>query len=271
MTKLRDKAENSDLMKALLNSVIAFIAKTGMPLMEIEDVMAKSLAETFPKEGRVRKNPTTKMEYGCDTAAGAVLRAWHRIPKYLDSYARPRPLKLRGTGLSLAALVRSQSRAVDADAIVESMKRAGLLKQVGRGEFLPARESATIQTLTPLAIDHVAKTIMRLVETASNNTQKSRDRLTLIERYAHVPDLASSEARAFASFTKQQGQACLDTIEDWLETRQVAKYERVGKAAKKSTNAGVHIFAFIGGEARNRSVPTRRKVNPRVTAREARV
>jgi hypothetical protein len=96
-------------------------------------------------------------------------------------------------------------------------------------------------------VDHIAKTIMRLVETATRNIAKSRGKLQLIERYAHVPDLSEAEAVDFAAFSRQQGQACLDAIEDWLEARQTK--HSLGSKAKEGVNAGVHIFAYIGEPA----------------------
>src|SRR5690606_10272061 len=120
-----------------------------------------------------------------------------------------------------------------------------LLRMKGAKAFLPEKDAATIGALDPLAVDHIAKTIMRLVETATRNIAKSRDKLQLIERYAHVPNLSKSEAAAFAAFSRQQGQACLDAIEDWLEARQT-NHANNKRSAKGAVNAGVHIFAYIG-------------------------
>jgi hypothetical protein len=152
------------------------------------------------------------------------------------------------------------------------MKNAGLLKRTGTGTYMPTKDSATIDAPDPMAVDHIAKTVMRLVETATRNIAKSRTKVSLIERYAHVPDLALSQSKEFAAFSKEQGQACLDAIEDWLEARQVRRGARAATSTTGSVNAGVHIFAFLGETTNELAVNGRKKLAKRsIPAREVRV
>ncbi len=266
-----DVAAHPDLMLGLMKSVIAFMAQTGMSASEISRVFQSCLPVRNGRRTTLNTKPREAVAFGCDTVAGAVLRAWHRFPRYLDSSARPIPLRPDGPSPSLASLISSQSKkAIPAD-VIRAMINSRLLRPDQRGMYLPAKDSATIDSLDPLSVDHIAKTVMRLVETASRNVSKSKNKLSLIERYAHVPDLSKSEARAFAVFSKQQGQACLDAIEDWLETRQVGS---VSKASVRSqgVNAGVHIFAYLGDSGAVKKKAPREKAKKRATpSRAARV
>ncbi len=266
-----DVAAHSDLMRGLMTSVVAFMARTGMSNAEIDRVFQSCVSDRM---GRSKKLATTRTEvvaYGCDTVAGAVLRAWHRLPRYLDDSARPIPLSTVGPGATLSSLIRSQRRKANPEDVIKSMVNAGLLRSCGPDSYMPAKDSATIETLDPLSVDHIAKTIMRLVETASRNTAESKNKLSLIERYAHVPDLTKSEARAFAAFSRQQGQACLDAIEDWLESRQVNSVAQESMQSR-GVNAGVHIFAYLGESGAINQKAPRSKAKKRSTpAREARV
>jgi hypothetical protein len=101
----------------------------------------------------------------------------------------------------------------------------------------------------PLAVDHVAKSVARMLETVHRNTDSAFTRTPLIERYAHVPDLDPSDAEEFAAFAQQQGAAYLAAIDDWLETRRVQS--RVGKkrCSRKKVAAGVHLVAYLGDQA----------------------
>ena len=239
----------AELMSNLLLSVLVFMEKTGMPPLEIE--------QTFRQCTRLMKSGTTKkgdpnlpsMAIGCDTVAGAVLRAWHREPTFLDDNAEPIPLFPRKGKVNLFSLVRSQDDSVDVGSLVREMHRTGLIKKDVSGRYHPITNAATIGQMHPLAIDHVAKTVMRLVESVNRNMQSSVAKTSLIERYAHVPDLSAKEAKAFADFTRQQGAACLEAIEDWLESRR-NKYSRNTTVRRQSPglSAGVHIFAHIGGQ-----------------------
>jgi hypothetical protein len=246
-----DVATHPDLMRGLMQSVVDFMAGTGMSSRAIRNVFLQCASKPRYNRGNGRSSRPSNIAYGCDTIAGAVLRAWHKFPMYLDSAAKPLCLRIDGPEPNLTTLVLSQDRRADAKAVVRSMVKAGLLRKKGVKSYLPEKDAATIESRDPLAVDHIAKTIMRLVETASRNIAKSRDKIQLIERYAHVPDLNRSESLAFAAFSRQQGQACLDAIEDWLEARQT-KHTSRKKKATDGVNAGVHIFAYLGEPATSR-------------------
>jgi hypothetical protein len=96
----------------------------------------------------------------------------------------------------------------------------------------------------PFAVDHVVKTVLRLVETVTRNMQLIDSQPALVERYAHVPDLDAKEAQAFSEFTRQQGAACLEAIEDWLEARRKER-PRTASGKKRSISAGMHVFAYL--------------------------
>jgi hypothetical protein len=270
MKNRNDVATQAALMRGLVEAVISFMARTGMSPAKIQRVFRNCLLERSAlKQGR-RDSRTSRLEYGCDTVAGAVLRAWHRHPQYLDDSAKPIPLKVTGPKPNLPSLIHSQSHAADAQAVLKSMINAGLVTRRRDASYLPAKESATIDALDPLSVDHIAKTVIRLVETASRNIASTRGKVPLIERYAHVPDLSRSEARAFAIFSRQQGQACLDTIEDWLESRQAGSRPS-GSASTKGVSAGVHIFAFVGKAPARKSIGYSKKGKRPTPPREARV
>lgn len=254
----------TELMHNLLLSIVAFMTKTGMATVEIERAFRACVDEVERGPKSVPARPD--LYIGCDTIAGAVLRAWHREEKYLDEAANPMPLGTRGTR-SLAALIRSQDPNADVDSLVAEMQRTGLIKKARNAKFFPTTSAATIRQLHPLAVDHVAKTVMRLVETVNRNTHETPKKMPLIERYAHVPDLDARDAKAFADFTRQQGAACLEAIEDWLESRRVPAARGRGRRTG-SVSAGMHVFAYVG-EGAEESRQKRNKLPQRLTSSRA--
>jgi hypothetical protein len=245
-----DVASKSDLMRGLFCSVIDFMRRTGMSATEIRDVFMQCNTASG-QCSRGKRGDANSLSYGRDTVAGAVLRAWHRFPRYMNSFARPRPLRLGGAEPNVASLILGQDKNADVEQVVRSMLRAGLIRKRADRTYVPKKDLATIEALDPLLIDHIAKAVIRLVETATGNAGTSRSQFQLIERYAHVPDLAPSEGKSFASYSRQQGQACLDAVEDWLETRQVRR-RHGGSRPRSGLSAGVHIFAFLEGRAPKR-------------------
>ena len=187
-------------------------------------------------------------DIGSDTAAGAVLRAWHRDKSYIDEEARPIPLKMTGKHRGLAALMRRQDPQCDVQTLTKGMLAVGLIRRKRDGSYVPMTESATIRQLHPLLIDHVAKSVMRLVETVYRNTDPLTATTPMIERYAHVPDLDSADAEDFAAFAQQQGAAYLEAIDDWLETRRVKSKSGKQRHSTGKIAAGVHLVAYLGDQ-----------------------
>jgi hypothetical protein len=73
--------------------------------------------------------------------------------------------------------------------------------------------------------------------------------MPLIERYAYVPDLSASEAVAFANFSRRQGMAYLEAVDDWLEQRRAKRLlKRKNVRTSKGVAAGVHLFAYLGDD-----------------------
>src|SRR5688572_17063151 len=117
----------AELMSNLLLSVLAFMEKTGMSPSEIEEVFGRCNRLMKSKAAKRADANLTSMAIGCDTVAGAVLRAWHRDPTFVDDNADPIPLFPRRGKLNLVSLVQSQDEDVDAESLVREMQRTGLI------------------------------------------------------------------------------------------------------------------------------------------------
>jgi len=235
------------LLMHLLTAVLHFMRQSGMPREQMDAAIAAGLKQ-FDKRGAakpwlVASAPRT----GDETVESAVLRLWHRDHRYIDDEANPVPVRLYGRAPSVESLVRMQRSAVDAKSVIAGLRSVGLIKRAGAGKYLPASETATISFLHPLSIEHVAKSVMRLLGTVLRNTDKSRARLPLIERSARVPDLDPADSQAFAKFTREQGIAYLQAVDDWLETHRIGSSTK-GKVGS-SIGAGVHLYAYMGNDS----------------------
>jgi len=236
------------LMRSLLSSVVYFMSKSGMDSVGIESGFREAMRFARARRRMSPVATSAPIDIGSDTAAGAVLRAWHREKYYIDDEAKPIPLKLEGRPRGLASLMRRQDPKCDVHALTKGMLAVGLIRRMRNGAFLPMTESATIRQLHPLLIDHVAKSVMRLVETVYRNTDPMSATIPMIERYAHVPDLDSADAKEFAAFAQQQGAAYLEAIDDWLETRRLQPKTGKKRRLRSKVAAGVHLVAYLGDQ-----------------------
>ena len=187
---------------------------------------------------------------GNGNVSAELLRLWTRDGRYITRDAKPRPLSLERGKPNLVSLIASLDDSVDPYSIVGSMRSVGLLRKLPNGKYVPTAESVKIDSLHPLAIEHVAKSLIRLVATVCRNTDPNREAVPLIERYAYVPDLSKAESEAFAEFTRTQGMAYLEAVDDWLEQRRSRRLKTNGRRnAPGGITAGVHLVAYLGDGA----------------------
>lgn len=257
-----------ELMDSLVLSIASFMNKTGMTPDEIDASFRAAVDGLSRNSERRQTRHKGGSQIGCDTIAGAVLRAWHRDPTYLDDFANPIPLPSSGSRKSLSTLVKSQDGNADVPSLVSAMQRTGLIMKVDDRRYVPRTNAATISQMHPLAVDHVVKTVLRLVETVTRNMRLVDSKHSLVERYAHIPDLDAKEAQAFSEFSRQQGAACLEAIEDWLEARRKG-IRRSSSGKRGSISAGMHVFAYLeettGNDAVRRVSRKKTATSPRAT------
>jgi hypothetical protein len=234
-------------MAKLFESIVEFMMRSGMAPTQIEGVFKSSIDQVNKRSKSKKSSPGDSSYVGNGNVSAEIIRVWHREERFLDSAAKPRSLALTGGQRSLSALIRTLDPSSDVKTVIAAMRAVGLIRRLRSGRYIPTAESVTIDHLHPLAIEHVAKSVMRLVATVSRNTDSTRQSGSLIERYAYVPDLNRTEAAAFAKFTHAQGMSCLEAMDDWLEQRRVRRLplDRQ-RSAGLGITAGVHLVAYLG-------------------------
>jgi hypothetical protein len=240
---------HSLLLQNLLSSVMHFISRSGMEKSQIEFVIGSCLKGLSSDGSPGAWLADSAPRFGDGTVESAVLRLWHRLPQYIDASATPLPLRLYGRAPSVESLVRRQGATAKVKTVIRGLRAVGLIRRTTAGKYLPSEDTATIGQLHPLSIEHVAKSVMRLLGTVLRNTDPATASSPLIERSARVPDLSRSEAKAFAEFTHRQGLAYLQAVDDWLETRRVSSGTKKSRGKSKHVGAGVHLYAYMGNDS----------------------
>jgi hypothetical protein len=248
----------------MFGAVLEFMRNTGVSEAAIRASFEQGISKLGSARTKGRGFRRDERHVGSISLSGDLLRLWHRDSRYIDSAARPKPLYISKGRINLTSALRSLDRSVNASEILQSMKAVGLIRRTNDGRYLPTAESAIIDELHPLLVEHVARSVIRLVSTICRNTDSSGKSLPLIERQAAVSDLDPSESKAFAEFTRTQGMAYLESVDDWLQqhrTRHAAsvRSKRVGGVA-----ASVHIVAYIGDEAKTTKLPDGRRSRSRI-------
>lgn len=242
---------NEELHNGVLLSIVHYLLASGMSTSQIQKAFSTALESPSVRDKRLEWASIATPRLGDETVASAVLRIWHRTPRYLDDSASPIALRLYGRAPSVEAIVRMQGTSAKPKDVIRDLREVGLIRRIGSGRYLPIAEFATIGQLHSLSATHVGKAVVRLLGTALYNTRNRKPESRLIERTARVPDLDARHAKAFISFTHRQGEAYLKAIDDWLETRRVDRKYKVS-TKRVGLGAGVHLFAYIGRERQDR-------------------
>lgn len=237
------------LQLKLFGSVIQFMATIGVSEAGIREAFESAVTKMEAKRTRSSGNAADAKYQPNGDVSAHLLRMWFRdvrLVRGVDS--KPRPLPLSRGKNSLKALIRELDDSADAAAVIRDMKAVGLIKKNARGLYVPTASAAVIPRLHPWVVEHAVRSVIRFVSTIHRNSNPTPDLPPLLERYSYVPDLNPADSRGFAEFARDQGQAYLNTLDDWLEHRRVPKRRGSPRSPKSGVPAGVHLITFIGGE-----------------------
>ena len=221
----------------VLTAIFDLMLTSGMKKDELRALSAHSLEAATRKSPRDRKIATEGLP-----VVALVLDAWHRDRRYLNAKGEPRAIRLLGRVPSVEALIRVETRNWDAEDLACRLKSLRLVISAGRGLYRPTSDVALISAHDPLVLQHVAKSLLMLLETISQNLKGNASSEPMIERGAEVPDRPNECIPAFQRFSKVHGWILLRTVNDWLESRRA---RRTNRAKTRSARAGIHVHAYV--------------------------
>jgi hypothetical protein len=247
----RGAARNNTFQLRLMLAVVDFLHRSGLSKNSISKLSSMALE-------KLREKPEDSpnrilLDSSVVSAIGISFHRWYREREFVRANGQPKPLKLFGGAPSVEALVRKERPAIPAATVAREMVRLRLVRRIREGFCVPTGMHALISRNHPYIAEHLAHSVMRLLSTVQSNARTKSGGGALFERYAHVPNLRRSQVQAFRDFSNQQGEALIDTTNDWLESH---RRIRSGKAKTGSIEAGLHVFAYLG---RSRISAKRRK------------
>jgi hypothetical protein len=249
------------LQLSFLGAVIEFMARIGVAESDIRAAFEKGMAKA-KDVAKASRRTDADARYRADGDVSAyLLRLWSRDERLVDNVTySPRPLPLLKGKRNLRSLIASLDPAVDPMEVLTDMKTAGLIRHVSGGRYLPTDAGAIFSSLHPWAIEHTVTSVVRLVSTVCRNASCPSTEPRLLERYSYVPDLDPAHRRAFADFSRMQGLAYLEAVDDWLEQRRIRNKGPVSRNnKKKGVAAGVHLISYLSdpiGALRNPKKPS---------------
>lgn len=234
-------ADDNSFQLRLILAVLDFLHQSGLSKDSIVKLSSLAL-------GKLKKRPDSStgrllLDSSVVSAIGISFHRWYREREFVKASGQPRPLRLLGPSPSVEALVRRERPSIPAAAVAREIVRLRLVKRNRKGYFVPTGMHALISRMHPYIAEHLAHSVIRLLSTVQYNARTNAGGGALFERYAHVPNLKRSHLQAFRDFSNQQGEALIDTTNDWLESHRRLSSNKERKA---TIEAGLHVFAYVG-------------------------
>ena len=223
-------------------AVLQYLHRVGVTKKELRALTARAFTELARSAGSNRKSGNVGSTEA--TILAMAIQRWYRDRTLVDPAGNPIALRLLGSAPSVESLVRREKIGSDSERFTRDLVKFKVLKRCRNGKFLPTGRHLIVRNHHPFLAEHHARSVIRLLNTARSNVSSKSPLDFLIERCADVPRLPRSKLQAFREFTNQQGEAFIDTIDDWLETNNIG---RNTKSRSRAREAGVHVFAFYGG------------------------
>ena len=228
----------------VLFAVLQYLYRVGVTEKELRALSSRALMELTRSVGS-KKNASALGSTEATKLATAIQR-WYRDRTLVDPSGKPIALRLLGSAPSVESLIRREKIGHDSERFTRDLVKFKVLKRCRNGKVLPTGRHLIVRNHHPFLAEHHARSVIRLLNTARSNVSAKSHVDFLIERCADVSRLPRRKLQAFREFTNQQGEAFIDTVDDWLETNKSARNAKRGSRAKE---AGVHVFAFYGGRS----------------------
>ena len=229
----------SEFSVELTTALVHFLHSAGIGKKRIESAVRGAL-RTVPVTKSAHK--VAGIDAGTASVIGAAFHRWFRSKEFIDRTGKPIPLKLLGPGKTVESLIAMEGAKIAADSIARELGRLGLVKKTSAGAYVPTALHSLIRKRHPYLTEYIAHSIIRFLHTVNDNAGGTEIDVPLIERYAHVSSLPESKIREFKDFSNQQGEALIDTVNDWLESNRASPKT---SGARSSFQAGLHVFAYV--------------------------
>jgi hypothetical protein len=169
-----------------------------------------------------------------------ILNHWHSNSEYLKGDGACSALTRTGKHSLQSLAVDALSNAEEAARAVDDLIEFRLVRRSSE-KYIPNKRSAVVGQRSPLILSHATTAIARMIETITHNV--SGNRPARYERQVSEVRISEKELPQFLRFTEEQGQYLIDSIDDWLSTRELPK-----TSSEKFVTVGVGAYAWAEQE-----------------------
>jgi hypothetical protein len=212
-------------------SVSRIAITTGLTRLEVSRLLTQTEEDAEALAGRLSR-------------VGRLLTGWHQDPDFTGPYGIPYEVQFQTAPgrRSFSELVRRYTSDVPADAMLEELKRIGAVLDLGNGYYRVLIRSYIPAAADPAKFHAMSVAFTDLAKTLDQNLRPDEDH-KLFERRVWAPNgVTSADALDFDHYVKDRGQQFLESLDDWLSTRET---EAMRSGAENKVKLGVAMYMFV--------------------------
>jgi hypothetical protein len=212
-------------------SVSRIAITTGLTRLEVSRLLTQTDEDAEALAGRLSR-------------VGRLLTGWHQDSDFTGPYGIPYEVQFDGPPgrRSFTELVRRYTSDVPADEMLDELKRIGAVLDLGNSYIRVLIRSYIPSAADPAKFHAMSVAFTDLAKTLDQNLRPDEDH-KLFERRVWAPNgIKQSDALDFDTYVKDRGQQFLESLDDWLSTRET---EAMKSGADHKVKLGVAMYMFV--------------------------
>jgi len=173
---------------------------------------------------------------------GRVLAGWHQDPDFTGPYGLPLELDFDEGKYSFSALVHRYSGDMPARAMLEELKHVDAVKSLAGGKIRALTRSYIPAHVDTAHIQFMGVALRDLAETLDFNLNQDLEGGYFERRVWTPTGIAPRDMSQFDSLVTEKGQQFLETLDNWLTTRET-ELENLPDEEKIKVGVGVYLFS----------------------------
>jgi hypothetical protein len=226
-----DSAQDVLQMPDSRQSVSRIAITTGLTRLEVSRLLTQTDEDVEALLGRLSR-------------VGRLLTGWHQDSDFTGPYGIPYEVQFEGPigRRSFTELVRRYTSDVPADEMLDELKRIGAVLDLGNGYYRVLIRSYIPSAADPAKFHAMSVAFTDLAKTLDQNLRPDEDQ-KIFERRVWAPNgITPTDALDFDRYVKDRGQQFLESLDDWLSTRET---EAARSGADQSVKVGVAMYMFV--------------------------
>jgi len=212
-------------------SVSRIAITTGLTRLEVSRLLTQTDEDVEALLGRLSR-------------VGRLLTGWHQDSDFTGPYGLPYEVQFEGPigRRSFTELVRRYTSDVPADEMLDELKRIGAVLDLGNSYYRVLIRAYIPSAADPAKFHAMSVAFTDLAKTLDQNLRPDEDQ-KIFERRVWAPNgITPTDALDFDRYVKDRGQQFLESLDDWLSTRET---EAARSGADQSVKVGVAMYMFV--------------------------